>query len=95
MLEVAERDHIMEHDIMGDQFHAIYSTIENPDVVYVSPLSQDREVSISRSCGFKYSQLYVRAIIEYNGDTGKVITAFPTRKEEGGLGAKLYDKDEI
>lgn len=39
-----ERDHILEHEIMGKNFTAIYETVERPDSVFLSTQNPEREV---------------------------------------------------
>lgn len=90
-----DRDHIMEHEIMQDNFTAIYDTIVSPDSVYQSSESEVREVFFKRSKEANYrAGLLTKAVVEYTmeGGDGYVVTAWPQPKETGGIGDQLYPK---
>lgn len=92
-LYVQERDHIMEHEIVQDNFTAVYDTIESPDTVYQSAESSDREVFFKRSEEATYGKgLLTKAVVEYTmeGGDGFVVSAWPQREEKGGIADKLY-----
>ena len=92
-LYAKERNHIVNnHPVMSDQIHAVWKSVEQPDAVYSSSLSYSREVSFSKNCGFKHPKLFVKTIVEYNGNEGKIITSFPTLAEKGGIDVKIYEK---
>jgi len=92
-----ERDHIIsEHDIMGQNFTAIYDTIEMPQSIYKSGESDDREVYFKKSKQASYgSRFYTKAVVQFNkeGTEGYIVTAFPHSKEGGNIGERTYPKN--
>lgn len=93
-LYVEERNHILTaHDeAIGDQFHCVYATVEQPDSVYQSSQDPKREVFFSANSGYKYLHYRtVKVIVEYKeASAGKIVTAFPVPGEGGGISGKLY-----
>ena len=98
-LYVPERDHIAnEHEIMGENFTAIYDTITSPSCVYSSQSHpQCREVMFKTSKLATYYPLATKVIVDYSGEEGKgnVVTAFPTKQEGGNVGQQLHPKIEL
>ena len=94
-LYVQERDHICNHQMMQNNFNAVYDTVSSPDSVYASSQNSNREVFFKASAEATYYRSCItKVIVEYpmNGDEGHVVTAFPQKKEEGGINEKLYSK---
>lgn len=97
-----ERDHILEghSSPMADNFTAIYDTIVAPDSVYESGEFDNREVFFKNSEeATYYPKLLTKVVVEYNntpmGSDGFVVTAFPTKKEGGNVGVRVYPESEL
>ena len=95
-LYVNERDHILSgHSVMSNSFTAVYDTVQSPESVYQAADMPNREVFFKHSSQAEYNpRLYTKAIVEYNTEDteGFIVTAFPTDKEGGNIGDKLYPK---
>lgn len=91
-LYAAERDHIEEHHPNMD-FREIKKCVANPDSVYTSGTSDEREVMFRKPDG---KSIYTKTVVEYeeNGN-GFVVTALPTKKEGGNVGEKLYPESGL
>lgn len=95
-LYVNERDHIIEsHEVMENNFTAIYDTVESPDSVYESGdigYRGKRAVFFKRTKNATYFPLLTKAIVEYNDERteGFIVTAFPRKKEDGNVGVRTY-----
>lgn len=99
-LYVADRDHILDRhgEIMGNNFTAIYDTVENPDSVYESGEFDNREVFFKKSTEATYGQKFLtKAVVEYNENntSGFIVTSLPTKKEGGNVGQRIYPKDKL
>lgn len=57
-LYVPERDHILNgHDIMGNNFTAIYDTVQSPRAVYKSGESDNREFFLKFCLSYVFTQV--------------------------------------
>ena len=94
-----ERDHIIEHhDIMGNNFTAVYDSVEDPDSVYDSAEYDNREVFFKKSTIATYStNFFTKTIVEYEQDnkSGYIVTSMPSKKEGGNVGQRTYPENEI
>lgn len=95
-------DHVViHHEIMKDNEKAVKDTIKDPDSVYESSESENREVYFKASSYSSYKNFLTKVIVEYspgvkNPDNivGEVVTAFPCKQEKGGIGDVVYRKDQ-
>lgn len=92
-LFVYERDHICEHEVMQNNFTAIYDTVEMPDSVYESEYDAEREVFFKKTNKATYgSKFYTKVVVAYpeKGGKGYVVSAWPQPDEKGGIGDQIY-----
>lgn len=89
------------HAIMENNVRAVKDTIKDPDSVYESSQSPKREVYFKSSEHSTYKGLLTKVIVEYspginnpNNIVGHVVTAFPHKNEEGGIGNVVYRKNQ-
>ena len=99
-LYTPERDHILEHhDVpMGENFHAIYDSVQSPDSVYESGTHDNREVYFKKWASATYgTKFYTKTIVEYDTDrtVGNIVTAMPSKREGGNVGVRLYPDEEL
>lgn len=95
-----ERDHILEHhgEVMGNNFTAIYDTVEKPKSVYESGTERNRLVFFKMSDEATYTpKFFTKAIVEYNDEKteGYIVTAMPSKKERGNIGDRVYPEEII
>ena len=82
---------------MSRNFHAVYNTVQSPDVVYTSRDSVSREVMYSRNAGADYEpRLMTTVVVEYpQTDRGYIVTAYPVRKEGNNIGIRVYPESDL
>lgn len=101
VLRADERQHIYDHHGAmknGDNLYMLKGVVESPDVVYQSAEYPTREIYISKSTEFTYSQKIklTKVVVQYDSaHSGRVVTAFPTKKVGGKLDNKLYPEDDV
>ena len=93
-----ERDHILDRhgDIMGNNFTAVYDSVEHPDSVYYSGEGDTRKVYFKMSPEATYTpKYYTKTVVEFDeGDTeGFIVTAMPSKKEGGNVGSRIYPEE--
>lgn len=96
VLSVDQRDHIIDnHFAMSNNFTSIYDTVKSPNSVYKSAEFEDREVFFGKNKGATYETfgMMTKVIVEYVDDAGRIVTAFPVRKEGGNIDIKIYPED--
>lgn len=99
-LFVYERDHILDRhgEIMGNNFTAVYDTVQDPDAVYNSAEGDDRKVYFKMSPEATYTPRYLtKTIVEFNKEEteGFIVTAMPSKKEGGSVGDKIYPEEGL
>ena len=92
-LYVKERDHILEShgEMLGNNFTAIYDSVEHPDEVYDSGEFDNRSVFFKKSEeATYYPRFFTKTIVEYNseGTTGFIVTSMPKEKVGGNIGRR-------
>lgn len=95
-----ERDHILaRHDTpMGNNFTAIYDSVEAPDEVFESGSVDNREVFFkASSCATYYPGLITKTVVEYNPERteGFIVTAMPVKKVGGNVGVRTYPESNV
>lgn len=92
-------NHIIDHAEMVGNVKAVKDTIKDPDTVYKSNQNVEREVYFKKTDVASYAPLLTKVIVEYgpgknNPDAivGDVVTAFPTKKEKGGIADVVYKR---
>ena len=99
-LYTKERDHILERhgEIMGNNFTAVYDTVEHPDSVYESGEYDNREVFFKKTTEATYGEkFFTKTIVEYeqSNTSGFIVTALPQKKEGGNVGQRTYPEDDV
>lgn len=99
-LYTPERDHILDRhgEIMGNNFTAIYDTVEHPDSVYESGEFDNREVFFKKSTEATYGdKFFTKTIVEYEDEntSGFIVTSLPQKKEGGNVGRRTYPKNDV
>lgn len=72
--------------IMQGNEQAVQSTLAAPDVIYGSGEYPERDVYFKQNSGATYSsKLFTKVIVEINGNSGEVVTAFPREDISGNI----------
>ena len=95
-------EHVVQnHQIMEKNEDAVKDTIKDPDAVYESKDSPDREVYFKASQFSTYKGLLTKVIVQYSPGiknpeniVGELVTSFPSKGEKGGIGNVVYRKDK-
>lgn len=88
---------VLHHKVMEKNVDAVKDTIKDPDSVYQSKDYENREVYFKASEFSTYPML-TKVIVEdgiskAGNPKGEVVTAFNTKKEEGGIADVVYKRE--
>lgn len=91
-------NHIVDgHEVMEGKVSAVKSTIENPEVIYLSSQSPVRNVYFAQASTIP--NLYTKVIVEMNetSKSGEIVSAWPQKTISGGIdpGGVLYVKNKL
>lgn len=87
------------HTAMDGNHNSVKSAIEEPEVIYRSSQTPDRDVYFARTESASYFPLFTKVVVVFNksGDSGEVISAWPQKDISGGIdsGGLKYVKNKL
>ena len=77
---------VSEHPDMADAEEGVVNALEDPHVHGDSKTHANRQVFVRKGVSPQHHHsLFTRVIVEVAGNTGELITAFPTENPTGGI----------
>jgi len=77
-------NHVVDgHPEMCGNENAVKCTVEGPEFVYESDSHTNRDVFFARQENSTHPKLYTKVIVEYNGNTGEVVTSWFCKEVKG------------
>ncbi|GHV37665.1 hypothetical protein FACS1894187_15010 [Synergistales bacterium] len=85
---------ITSHPEMIGKIYNVESAVSKPDVIYKSDKHDDRDVYFQN---YGFPELYIKVVVGFSSDPGKIITAFIQKEIRGNIDKKIkkYDKTKL